>query len=100
MFKNIFTTNWHPDQKKFEDSDSSNSNRPKAKKSVIKSVTEMNFPGPPDRENGKDSWGFLDQKQPFLGCRKPAIPKRPLINLADDWSEKTNLLILIRRDGF
>ena len=69
MFKNMFTTKLaSTSQKKFEDSDSSNSNHPKAKKSMIKSVTEGEFSRhPPDRENGKDSWGFWTKSSHFLG---------------------------------
>lgn len=56
---------------------------------------------PPDRENGKVTHeGFWTKSSHFLGRWKPCNSNNGHFHFAVDWSEKTDLLILIRRDGF
>ena len=78
MFKNVFTTNWHPDQKSSKILIPAIPTVQKPKNPWSKVSRKGNFPGPPDRENGKDSWGFLDQTQPFFGVLEACNSKKAI----------------------
>lgn len=91
MFKNMFTTKLaSTSQKKFEDSrfqqfQPSKSQKIRDQKSLGRGIFQVHQIGKMVRTHEVSG----PKAAIFWGVGSPAIPQRPLINLAVDWSEKT-----------